>query len=249
MEEKIIDQLIALAEGKLKPSEWKEWFAENAKEVEKICGRTKFLGIKPSSIFSDVRNIYHSQQYAIKWLQSKNISYNSSDCYEQEYEKEFKEFCRKEEEKNKRRRNQVEQKYGYLKEVYPKFFRQLKKSFDEYTILKNENDNHRIQSKEQELNIIFSEELRTFFTLISTFEYEGIRIEFNDIEIGKFDEKEYLILGEFWKYGDGDKLLYDIEKHSIHIFAHDTPQIFKESKTMTDFMEKSIVKHLKEYEE
>lgn len=164
-------------------------------------------------------------------------------------EKVIEEFCKKQDEKIKQKRKQVEQEFGYLKEIYPKLLRQLKKSFDDYTIIKNENDNSSVNNKEQELNISLSNDLKTFFTHISTFEFEGIFIQFEDIYIDTFHNKDYLVLGEFWLYGDGDKLLYDIEKHSIHIFSHDENQVQRESKNMKDFVEKSIVEQLKEYEE
>ncbi len=64
-----------------------------------------------------------------------------------------------------------------------------------------------------------------------------------------FEEKEFLILGEFWQYGDGDKLLYDIDKKRIVVFAqeYEQPKIIQPAQTMTEFVEKILVRHLKQY--
>lgn len=75
-EQAIIHQFIALAEGKLTAEDWKNWFAENAQSVEKICGRTAFLKIKPFASFSDAQNIYMGQTGAFNWLKSKTSSLN-----------------------------------------------------------------------------------------------------------------------------------------------------------------------------
>lgn len=249
MEEKVTKILIDLAEGKLTPLEWKEWFAENSDSVEKICGRTKFLRIKPSKASSDIRNAYGCQNGAIRWLESKNIVFNISDKYEIEYEKEFDEFCKKKDEERDELRKKVENKYGYLKNIFPKFLKQLSKSFDESTIIKRKINLEDIINKEKEFNISISEDLKNFFVNISAFEFEAINIEFEEIEIETFRKKEYLILGEFWKYGDGDKLLYNIENNSIYVYAHNENKVYKQSNNMKEFIENKITYHLRQYTE
>ncbi len=247
MEEKVIETLKKLSEGKLTPLQWKEWFIENTKNVEKICGRTNFLRLKPSKSFSDIENIYYAQKNAVKWLDFKGIECNFSGRYEKEWKKEFDEFCRKKDEEEKQLKRNIEKKFSYLKDIFPKLFKQLTKSFDEYTIIKNEINLKDINNKEKEFNISMSEDLKNFFVNISTFEFEAINIEFKDIELETFNKKEYLILGEFWKYGDGDKLLYNIENHSIYVYAHGENKVYKQSNNMKDFIENKVTYHLRQY--
>lgn len=249
-EQKLINKFIELCEGNFTPEYWKVWFSENAENVEKICGRRYFLKIKPSPSFSDINNIYKSQTAAFDWLNSKNISITLSDVYKKNYEIEFDNFRKAQNEKRNLLKKSVETNFSYLKEIYPKLLRQLSKSYDEFTKIELGKSTAEIDLLEKELAIQFSDELKTFFSTISVFEFEGIEINFNNIEKQFFDNKEFLVLGEFWIYGDGDKLLYDISNQSIVVFAHEynPPKFIKKAKTMTEFVEKNLVKYLKENE-
>lgn len=249
-EQKVIEKFIELSEGKLSAEEWKIWFSESTQIIEKICGRTNFLKIKFSINFSEIRNVYQGQIAVLNWLKLKNIEVSLSDIYKKNYEKEFEEYCKAQDEKRKNLKKSIEIKFGHLKEKYPKLLRQLTKSYDEDTKVEIGNNNDEIETKENELSLKFSEELKAFFNHISVFEFEGIEINFNYLDKQLFDKKEFLILGEFWQYGDGDKLLYDIDNQSIFVFAHEynPPKIIKQAQTMTEFIEKTLVRHLKEYE-
>lgn len=249
--QKLIEKFIELSEGKLTAEDWKIWFSENAQNVEKICGRTNFLKIKTKDSISDVQNVYYGQTAVYNWLKLKNVEVKLSNTYKQNYEKEFDDYCKAQDEKRKQLKKSVEIKFGHLKEIYPKLLRQLTKSYDEYTKIGVGKSIDEIEIKENELSIKFSDELKIFFNHISIFKFEGVEINFNYLYKQLFDKKEFLILGEFWQYGDGDKLLYDIDKQSIVVFAHEynPPEIIKQAQTMTEFVEKILVRHLKEYEE
>ncbi|MRH99205.1 SMI1/KNR4 family protein [Kriegella sp. EG-1] len=251
METEIIEVFKKIAEGELSASEWKYWFKNNKKSIEKNCGRAKFLGIKPKQSNSDIQNIFYAQKYVVEWLESKNISISVSNIYEKEYEIEFEEYCKREDEKRKEKRKKIQEEYSFLEKEYPKLLKQLTKSYDESTVIESTVDIEKIDRKEKELNISISKELKTFFLNISNFEFETLRIDFDEIEQIKIKNRNFLTLGEFWNYGDGDKLLYDLDNNSICVFAHDysPPKIFKEAKNMKDFVEKKIVKVLKEYSE
>jgi len=250
-EQKIIKKFIELSEGKLTAEDWKIWFSENAQNVEKICGRTSFLKIKIKDSNSDIQNVYYGQTAVSNWLKSKNIEVSLSEIYKKNYEKEFDDYCKAKDEKRKKLKKSVENKSGYLKEIYPKLLRQLTKSYDEYTKIEAGKSIDEIEFKENELSLKFSDELKVFFKNISVFEFEGVEINFNYLDKQLFGKKEYLILGEFWQYGDGDKLLFDIDNQNIFVFAHEysPPKIIKQAQTITEFIEKTLVRHLKEYEE
>lgn len=249
-EQQLTEKFIELLDGKLSAKEWKIWFFENAPNVEKICGRTNFLKIKTKDSNSDIQNVYYGQTAVYNWLKSKNIEVNLSDIYKKSYEKEFDDNCKVHDEKRKQLKKSVEIKFSHLKEQYPKLLRQLTKSYDEYTKIGAGKSIDEIEIKENELSLKFSDELKTFFNHIAVFEFEGVEINFNYLYKQLFGEKEFLILGEFWQYGDGDKLLYDIDKQCIVVFAHEynLPKKIKQAQTMTEFVEKILVRHLKEYE-
>ncbi|MDO7135741.1 hypothetical protein [Algibacter lectus] len=250
-EQNVIAKFVELSEGKLTAEGWGMWFSENTQSVEKICGKRYFLKIKPKNSFSEIRNVYHGQTAVSNWLKSKNIEVSLSNIYKKNYDKEFDVFCKEQDEKRKNLKKSVETNFGYLKEIYPKLLRQLTKSYDEYTKIEAGKSIKEIEIKEKELSLKFSDELKALFNHISVFEYEGIEINFNYLEKQLFDKKEFLILGEFWQYGDGDKLLYDIDNGNVFVFAqeYNPPKVVKQAQTITEFIEKKIVRHLKEYEE
>ena len=136
-----------------------------------------------------------------------------------------------------------------LSAVYPKLTKQVLKDFDEYNVVTAGIPLAEITQKSQDLGVAFSEELTMFFQHIGELRLEGVEICFTDLYIDAFNGKDYLVLGEFWKYGDGDKLLYAPDTQQIFCFAHEyaKPKVIKQADTMTEFVEKKLVAYLKNY--
>ena len=136
-----------------------------------------------------------------------------------------------------------------LSAVYPKLTKQILKDFDEYNVVTAGIPLAEITQKSQDLGVTFSEELTLFFQHIGELRLEGVEIRFTDLYTDAFNGKDYLVLGEFWKYGDGDKLLYAPDTQEIFCFAHEyaKPKVIKQADTMTEFVEKKLVAYLKNY--
>ena len=136
-----------------------------------------------------------------------------------------------------------------LSAVYPKLTKQILKDFDEYNVVTAGIPLAEITQKSQDLGVTFSEELTLFFQHIGELRLEGVEIRFTDLYTDVFNGKDYLVLGEFWKYGDGDKLLYAPDTQQIFCFAHEyaKPKVIKQADTMTEFVEKKLVAYLKNY--
>ncbi|MBF1126462.1 MAG: hypothetical protein HXL66_05700, partial [Capnocytophaga sp.] len=90
-----------------------------------------------------------------------------------------------------------------LSAVYPKLTKQVLKDFDEYNVVTAGIPLAEITQKSQDLGIALSEELTLFFQHIGELRLEGVEIRFTDLYTDVFNGKDYLVLGEFWKYGDG----------------------------------------------
>lgn len=249
-QQELIDKFTNLSEGKIVAEEWINWFTTHKDSVEKICGRTAFLKVKPKDSFSGIRNLYIGQLAAFDWLTSKEIKVSLSDLYKKGWEKEFDDFCKAEKQKEKLLQKEVENKFGYLKDTYPKFFKQLTKSYSNSDVIEAGEKQEAIQNTEKELSIQLPEDLATWYQNVSILRLEGIDIDFKELTIETIQKKQYLILGEFWLYGDGDQLLYNLENKSIYIFAHENqpPKAIKIANSFTDFVEKKMVTYLKEYE-
>lgn len=245
--ETIIQQFTALAEGRLSAEKWEEWFGEYANDVESICGRMSFLKIKPSKNFSCVRNASISQNGVITWLAKQGINPEISKCYNEAWQEELNSFCKTEDQKDNQKRKTVKAKFSYIKETYPCLFKQLGISFNESDVIEKGISLDKIKAKETELDLLFSAELHVFFQTISKLELEGLNINFDELYTNEFIGVAYLVLGEFWKYGDGDKLLYNLKSNEIATFAHDytPPKIIPLSKDLKTFIEKEVVSFLK----
>jgi len=117
-----------------------------------------------------------------------------------------------------------------LSAVYPKLTKQVLKDFDEYNVVTAGIPLAEITQKSQDLGVTFSEELTLFFQHIGELRLEGVEIRFTDLYTDVFNGKDYLVLGEFWKYGDGDKLLYAPDSQQILCFAHEyaKPKVIKQ---------------------
>lgn len=250
IQQEIIETFSRLSEGKLTAQEWLSWFSDHKDDVEKICGRTAFLKIKPKESFSGVRNLYIGQLGAFDWLKSVKINVGFSDLYKKGWEREFDDFCKAEKQKQKQLQKEVEHKFGYLKNTYPKFFRQLTHSYSDSDVIEAGVQLEDIQDKEKELSIPFPEDLTTWYQNVSILKLEGIEIDFQELSPELIQKKQYLMLGEFWMYGDGDRLLYNLENQSIAVFAHEhsPPKVIKIANSLSDFVEKKIVTYLKDFE-
>ena len=136
-----------------------------------------------------------------------------------------------------------------LSAVYPQLTKQVLQDFDEYNVVPAGILLAEITQKSQDLGVTFSEELTLFFQHIGELRLEGVEIRFADLYTDVFNGKDYLVLGEFWKYGDGDKLLYAPDTQEIFCFAHEyaKPKVIKQADTMTEFVEKKLVAYLKNY--
>lgn len=251
MDENLIDAFIRLAECRLTATDWLTWFHDNKELVEKTCGRTTFLKIKPMGNLSDIGNACRGQSAAVDWLEKKNITVVVDYTYQKAHQHEFSEFCKREKEKDKERQKKIKDDFGYLADLYPKFFRQLQKSFDTSNAIEKGKAPSEIAQKELALSLTFPQDLNAFFLNISTLKLEGINIDFEQIAVETFDEKQFLVLGEFWIHGDGDLLLYDPTTANCFSYAHEysPPKIIALSKTMTQLLEKSFTKYLKSYDQ
>ncbi|MBO9692171.1 hypothetical protein [Chryseobacterium sp.] len=247
--QEIINIFADLSEGKLNAEEWIEWFKIYTEDIEKICGRRTFLSIKPKDSFSGVRNLYIGQLGAYDWLISQKADAQWSDRYKKGWEKEFSDFCKQEKQKEEHLRKTVENKFGHLKTIYPKFLKQLTKCYSDSDCIKNGVKTEAIHNKEKELSLQFPEELSVFYQNISTLKFEGLEINFEELSYEMIEDQPYLLIGEFWLYGDGDQLFYNPENQNVYIFAHENiPKMIKISSSWYDFVEKKTVNYLKEYE-
>lgn len=249
MDENLKETLISLAEGRLTPETWLSWFDEHQELVERTCGRTTFLKMKTSQNASALRNTYAAQGAACNWLKTLGITIVQNDIYQKAWEKEFEDFCKQEKQKQKALQQQLEADFGELKPLYPKFYKQLLKTFDTSDEIIKGHTEARLTAKEQELSVKFSNDLSACFQLISRLSLEGMIIDFDQLSQEILNDKTYLVLGEFWSHGDGDLLLYDPLTGNIAVYGHEygPPKIIKLADTMTAFLEGPAVKHLKAY--
>lgn len=213
---------------------WKNCLPENKTEIE-FQRRRKHL-LRTSG--------------CLQLAEIKNISFVQSDIYAQANKKEFDDFCETQQVKEKELRRLVENKFGYLKESFPKFHKQLLKSYHEGDRIEQGVGLSELEKRARQRSITFPDDLTLFFRNISLLKFEGLSISFEELELATEYGDNLLLLGEYWNYGDGDKLLYDLKTDNVFVFAHEfkPPKLMKQASSMVEFVEKEIVKHLKSYD-
>ncbi len=116
-----------------------------------------------------------------------------------------------------------------MQSVYPILFKLITQNYHQDLFISKGKSYNEIKEKENSLAIIFSEDIIEFFSTISKFQFEGISIHFDELAPLNKEQLNLLILGEFWLYGDGDKIVYNSEDHKVYSFAHEyrPPQLIK----------------------
>lgn len=245
MNNNLTDTFTALVAGNLTEAAWLAWFEENKSSVEAACGRIAFLKIKPMEGQSDIANTYRAQKGVHEWLKIKGNELVLSKRYFDAYEQSLKDYARKVKETRKAAQSSMADNIGYLKDVYPRFYKQWLLSFDEEAMLEKGVTEDMIKDKETDLSIAFTKELRNFYSNISRIRFEGIDIDFSELSTETINERLLLCMGEFWLYDDGDQLLYDVT--SSEVFSYVDGRLTKIAGNMEYLMEKVFVKYLKSY--
>ncbi|MCP2041087.1 hypothetical protein L1281_001681 [Neisseria sp. HSC-16F19] len=233
----------ALCEGRLDAEEWLAWFAEHQAELEQTLNRRRYLGIKPMSHCSANRNAAAAQADAQKYLAGLGIEVALSDIYEQAWEREFAAWCAEQRREEKARQAAMKEAYGYVAGVYPKLFKALLKATD--VTIRPGADEAEIARAEDGLGVALPEDIRRFFRLMGGLRLEGVMLDIAELGLENFLGRDYVVLGEFWKYGDGDALLYDPAKAGIYVYAHGYPKVIREAADMDAFAEKRLAAYVR----
>lgn len=244
--EKLIEELMRLVQGEFEIDEWEEWWWNNSYSVERLLNRGEYLKIKPIKHEFKWLAIFRSQQGAIGFLEKSNIPFKYSDRYEKNYQKECSEFFKAEEDKRKEKNKKLKENYPELFKAYPKFSASLKKVFSDGDILEKGTSEEEIKIVESNIGIKLPADITAFFKVISLISLEGIYISLKELDL----QEEYLILGDYWKEADGDKLLLKLpvseEDNKIFYYSHEENKVRFLCKSINELIEKEFARYNRE---
>ena len=188
-----------------------------------------------------------SQKGAIAILEKNGITFETSNLYQERYLAELDAFCA--EQKRVQREKQKEFKINHpeLFLRYPKFSKALANTIEPSDEIKPAATEEQIGNQENELESTFPSQVREFFLLTA-----GIHVSTGVILTlsGMFDltihGKQYCVLGEFWKEGDGDQLLICSGEETIWYYAHEQDKVKRLCNNMTELLEKKLARYLNE---
>jgi hypothetical protein len=245
--EEFILQMKRLAQCELEIEEWDNWWLEKSYDIQKLINKGEFLRIKPIKHDSKWLPILRSQQGAIVFLEDNSMTFKKSQIYQKNYDKDFAQFCKEEENARKEIVKNLKSNNPLLFEVYPKFSLSLKFIYskgDKLGVRASEEDIKRIESN---IQIKLQKDIVDFFKVISVINLEGIKIDVKELDIMEFLNEKYLVLGEYWKEADGDKLLISLSNLNSPIkilyYAHEQNKIKLLCKSISDLMEKEFTKY------
>lgn len=245
-QEDIIKLMQDLSLCKITPEDWKVYWEKYEKEFEKEFNRTEYLAIKPR--YGDKNSYWKpillSQEGAVKFLKNRNIPFEVSEIYKENWKQEFIEFCNQKDKEKQEKIQNLKNEYPILFKEYPKFAKSLEKNFeigDKIEIGASLEDMIKL---EKENNIGLQKDILKFFTVCSAINIEGIKLELESIYPLEINKESYWVLGEFWNEADGDLILFKPTKDEvitqIYYYAHDSNKIKKLVLGMSEFIEKNL---------
>lgn len=245
--EELTHMMLELAEGRLEPDEWDEWWQKNEAELESDLNRGEYLRIKPKSWGEEPtiwRAINASQEGAFHYLLDRHIPYRASFRYRDKWNEEFDGICKAAERKRKERVKNLKSQFPALFEKYPKFASSLQYTYDVGDSIGSGITREELSRWESANSIHLPGDIRTFFQTCNPIRLEGIFLELDGMRPLVIGKKSWWVLGEYWKDGDGDLLLFqpDISSEStpIYYYEHERDTVKKLCSGMMDLLEKKL---------
>lgn len=244
--EELTNIMLGLAEGKLSPDQWLEWWKRHEADVETLLNRGEYLRIKPKQweMESVWRPIYACQEAAFQYLQERNIPFRASFRYRDKWNEEFDEYCRAEDRKQKEQASALKSQFPLLFQRYPKFAGSLQHTYTIGDTIGTGLSEPDIVLWEAEHNVQLTDDVKLFFQTCNPLRLEGIQLDINAMHPLTIGKKHWWVLGEFWKEADGDLLLIqmDVNKNvaPIYYYAHELNKVKKLCAGMTELLENKM---------
>lgn len=239
-EEEFKRKMLELATCKILPENWYNWWIKNQESLKVFLSKGDYLRIKPISHGFLWVPILTSQKGAEQYLLKNEIPFEHSSMYQKNYEKELDDYCKDSKRKTKELLDKIKLQYPALFERYPRFCNSLKNAFSEGDKISKgitENDSFPL-SKSLPTDIF------EFFKVVSQISLDSISINVADLRMEKLNEKDYLVLGEFWKEADGDLLLINLQETKlptkIYYYSHSLNKVKLLCSNIDDLMEKKL---------
>lgn len=238
-------KLLALVEGKETPESWLSWWSDHESELETLLSRGEFLRLKPCKHAFKWVPLLGSQKGAAGILEKSGTSFEISDLYQEQYERELDEFCQAQKQIQAERQKTFKASYPELHRQYPKFSKALAKVIDQSDSILPAASEEQIANQERELGFTLPARVHELFRLTSGIHVSvGVDIGLSDMfELSLHDER-YYVLGEFWKEADGDQLLLRPGEEIIWYYALEQNKVKRLCKDMDELLEKKIAMYL-----
>lgn len=244
---KFIVQMKKLAACELTPADWLIWWNQHDKHLKTFLSRGDYLRIKPCEHQFLWVPVLTSQKGALHYLEDQCLEYVYSDQYQKNYEKEFNDYIQAQNKLRKQKIKALKCQYSLLYERYPKFASSLKYTYDDGDLIEMASGAEKVEQCETRLGVRLPGDVADFFQIVGKISLEGISIDLEDLHMINLFHKTYCVLGEFWKDGDGDLLLIDMQEPGepvkIFYYAHKTNKIKLLSKSIADLLEKELAKY------
>lgn len=245
--ETLITKLLDLTEGRETPESWRGWWNEHEAELESMLNRGEYLKLKPCQHGFQWVPVLTSQKGAIAILEKNGITFDISNLYQERYLAELDAFCAEQKRVQQEKQKEFKTNHPELFLRYPKFSKALANTIDPSDEIKPAATEEEIGNQESELEFTLPSQVREFFRLTA-----GIQVSTGVILTlsGMFDltihGKQYCVLGEFWKEGDGDQLLLCPGDENIWYYAHVQDKVKRLCGDMTELLEKKLARYLNE---
>jgi hypothetical protein len=213
-----------LAEGRMEPDAWIEWWNAHAGEIEAVCPRGWFLKLKPRQLEDSGVNraAFISQEGACTVLEALKVPFVCSDRYQRAWKEDFHLFCEQEKARKHLRTKQFAPRIDALAMVFPKFAQFLRKRAGEIDQMEEPAHESDIAKVEQVLGVPLPGAYRQLLKCTRAVNLGGLSICLEDtgshpaVIPGEKGSSAAICIAEYWLEADGDQVLVECSSTPEH---------------------------------
>jgi hypothetical protein len=224
----------ALAEARMEPEDWLDWWERHGQEVKASAPPGLFLRLKPRSVIDNGPSFaaHYSQNAACQVLDLLGVAYNRSDRYHRDWQQAFEQVRREEAAATVAKATEFVPVINALAGHFPRFARFLKANLDEVDQCKPGLDDAALARLEQDLGLRLPGAYRTFLRCArevvvgDTLQITSAHPFVHDSARVALPTQGMLCIGEYWLDADGDQVLFDLRKEFAPDTADDPPVLY-----------------------
>ncbi len=239
-----------LAEGRVEPDHWLDWWREHEPGLKGALKPGWFLELKPRTGGSSGPNrpVFGSQSGARRILDALEVAYQWSDRYERGAQAELEAYIRAQKKVERARAKKMQPFLERLQPHFPKFARFLKRNAEQIDRIEPGYTEEEIAAFEERLRLTLPQSYRQWLGAVGELSLEGLRFGSEHPFIHEntrgveLPSAGMLAFADYFLQADGDQVLFDLREGTeddppVFYYSHSVPEVRREAKSFTAWIE------------